>query len=190
RPVLLIPTEKGVSAIELRSTPAVIPTDVCDDVFVGINARRHLVWWKRGEDRYHEANVVVDAYPVCRENAVYFTSRGYLGAVILSSEFNGLVQVFSSASNFSPLAAFEDLPYFLLVGSDSGNPEFLRNVVPTLRCPSSVYSLDRNLAVTVIPLRASRGDALKWTTPSVSRAESFVRVEPVRVDEDFRCYKP
>ncbi len=189
-PYLIIPTKGGVSSSELRSNPAVVPTDVCDDLSVGIDAHRRLIWGKLGADRFYEANIEVDAYPVCREGVVYFTSNGVLSAVAISPELNEVIAYFSSASNFTPFAVFDDLPYFVLVGSDSGNPEFVRNVVPGFKCPDSLYMVDENVSVAMIPLSVSQTDVLKWTTPDESNAESFVSIQRVSIDEDFRCYKP
>ncbi len=66
----------------------------------------------------------------------------------------------------------------------------MRNYVSGLKCPDTLYRVDKNVDVEMLPITYSDASEIRWSTPTTAPAEGFVSVERVTVDEDFRCYRP
>ncbi|MDN5358633.1 MAG: hypothetical protein PWP76_476 [Candidatus Diapherotrites archaeon] len=186
-PVLITPSAKGVSAVEYRSTPAVVVTDVCDRQFVGLNAKGRLVFGRSGSNVLYEVNLPAASFPLCENNRMFLVSGGYL--TVVSMDTNSPT-VLSSASEFQPASLFEDVPYIVFAGKDSGNPEFLRTIISEFRCPDSVFPLEENVSVEKFPITIRPYGGLKWTTLVLEETNAFVTAKRVSIDEDFRCYRP
>ncbi len=186
QPLLITPaSSEGISVRNVRSTPAIFVTDVCKDIFTGIDANHRSVWGRIGADRFYEANVQMNSFPVCHGDRVFLNTGGYL-TVLDVSELNA-PRAYRVPSSFSPSAAFDDVPYLLLAGGDGGNPSFLRNPPAGLKCPDLPDEV--NVSVSVYPLSFERYDGLHFTTLSKYPAKPFAEIRTVNFDEDFRCYK-
>ncbi len=107
---IFIPAQNGVRTIEVRSTPAILPTDVCGDVLVGVSEDRHLVWSKLESDRLYDANIPVESFPICRDDEIYFSSDGVLSAVTISPELNEVVSFFPAHLPSFPMPSLMTSP--------------------------------------------------------------------------------
>jgi len=187
---VVVRLEKSAAVPLVFSTKKFVTiTDVCKNIFVGHSRNKRLVFGAYDGNVLYEMNLPVDSEPVCADGKLLLSSSGMLVTVALGTELNDY-SIFSAYSRFLPYGVFEDVPYVILYGADSGNPSYVRNAITGAKCPDTPQQGNVSTSLQSIPLTVRRAHIFRETALSVFPAEPFANVVETTVDEDFRCYRP
>lgn len=164
-------------------------TGVCGNIFVGYSRDKNLVFGTCDGNVLYEVNIPVNSDPVCDDRKLFLPSSDMLVTVVLGPELSDHSVSFVY-SGFTPRGVFEDVPYVILYGADSGNPSYVRNTIAGAKCPDVPQRDGVPVGLQSVPLTVRRANIFRETALSVFPAEPFVEVVETTVDEDFRCYQP